>query len=289
MRQLIEEHSPYASFRAPEAKKIIGQIDPKTNRPDFDRYKMLYLDGSIVTPSSAFNYLAQKEVFRVGIELKCPNCDLKFWRMLDSVKSKSICELCSHKFNILTQLKDRDWFYRRSGIFGLDDNQAGGIPVVLTLNQLQSNFHSDTFLYVTAMNIECDGTNQNCETDFIVISWNHDGKVSIVISECKTRKPIEAQDVKNLTTVADKLASKHIETYILFSKITDFSDAEVEMCMQAQEQYRSRVIMLTDRELEPSFLYQEAKKSFQVENCGTNWEIMALNTKVIFHEKIKRT
>jgi hypothetical protein len=285
VRQLIEEHSPYASFRTTEATKIIGQIDPITNQPDFDRYKMLYLDGAKVTPSSAFNYLAQKDVFRVGIELICPNCDLKFWRMLDSVKSKSICELCSHKFNILTQLKDRDWFYRRSGIFGLDDNQAGGIPVVLTLNQLLSNFHSDTFLYVTAMNIEFDGTNKKCETDFIIISWNRDGKVSIVVSECKTRNPIEAQDVENLKIVADKLVNKHIEAYILFSKLADFSDAEVELCMQAQEQYRDRVIMLTERELESSFLYEEAMKSFQIENCGTNWESMARNTKVIFHNE----
>ena len=285
VRQLIEEHSPNTSFRTTEATKIIGQINPKTEQPDFDRYKMLYLEGAQVTPSSAFNYLAQKDVFRVGIELKCPNCELKFWRILDNVKSKSICELCNHKFNVLTQLKDRDWFYRRSGIFGLDDNQAGGIPVALTLNQLLSNFHSDTFLYTTAMNIKFDDINKSCETDFIIISWNRNGKVSIVISECKTRKSIETQDVENLKKVADRLKNKYIDSYILFSKLAEFSESEIEMCIQAQEQYRDRVIMLTERELESSSIYGETKKIFQIQNCGTDWETMAQNTKAIFQEK----
>lgn len=290
VRTLIEKHSPNASFTKGNATQIIYDLDPPTKKSHFDKYKRLYLEGSQATPDFVFNYLANKNVFRVGIELTCPNCDLKFWRQIDDVKSKSFCELCGNEFNILAQLKDRAWLYRRSGIFGLDDNQAGGIPVTVTLNQLLSNFHSEKFIYVTAMNIERKGSKKiKCESDFIIITSDHNGKVSIIISECKTRDTISAKDVSNLTKVADALSSKNIDTYILFSKLSDFSDVEIKRCMKAQEKYRDRVILLTDRELEPCFLYEEAKKLFRINQYATNWEGMTTNTKAIFLEKRKIT
>ncbi|HFY0602171.1 TPA: hypothetical protein ACIGVJ_000567 [Legionella pneumophila] len=285
-RRLIEEYSPSDAFTRSSATKLIGEIDPETNKANIDRYNM-YLDGRRVNPSSVFNFLANKEVFRAGVELKCPNCNLKFWRLIDDVKTKAACEFCSDVFNILSQLKDKNWLYRRSGIFGLNDNQAGSIPVVLTLNQLHLHFHTQKFMYVTAMNVSFNGKKKKCETDFIILTSDHNGKLSIVISECKTRCGIELEDVQNLSRIADALSNDYIDTYILFSKLTDFSDDEIALCSQAQQQFRDRVILLTPRELESPHLYDETSKLFQIDKYASDWERMVHNTKAIFFEKKK--
>ena len=128
-----------------------------------------------------------KGVFRVGLKLHCSNCELKFWKSLDDVKAETICEFCGKETNITTQLSDRDWAYRRSGIFGLEDNQVGGIPVALTLQQLDAWSMTSGFKYVSSTEISPDGADINkCESDLILISQDHEGKISIILSECKT-------------------------------------------------------------------------------------------------------
>lgn len=290
VRELIEKHKPTQSFTRQGANQIIGQNDPKTGKPNFSKYENLYLTsrpaGTKLKAPDAFNYLITKNVFRVGLELKCVNCDLEFWRAIDDIKSSSICEYCGNEFNILGQLKDRDWFFRRSGIFGHDNNQEGGIPVALTLQQLHAKFHFDNFLYTTAINIEPNGANINkCETDFVVITWNRHGEVSIIISECKTRTPIVMQDAENLKKVADAFPENRIQTFVLFSKLDNFSDDEINACIHAQGALRKRVIMLTDRELEPWDIYEHTKNEFAIDEHAVDWSKMASNTIKIFVEK----
>ena len=151
-----------------------------------------------------FKFLVGKGVFRVGLKLRCSICQLDFWRLLDDVKTKTICEFCGKKTDITPQLSDRDWAYRRSGIFGLDDKQTGGIPVALTLQQLDSwSGVIARFKYISATEISPESADINkCESDFILISQDHDGKISLVLSECKTRGEISDDDVNNLIKVA---------------------------------------------------------------------------------------
>lgn len=285
VRELIKKHKPSDSFTKSTAIQIIGQNDSETGKPNFEKYKQLYMNGKKVNSESLFVYLAETGVFRVGLNLTCPNCILKFWCAIDNLKTDTRCDYCGVNFEIVSQLKDRDWAYRRSGIFGLDDNQAGGIPVALTLQQLHLSMHLDNFLYSTSINIEPQNADiNNCESDFVILTYDFKGKASIVISECKSKKEITSEDVKNLMKVADALTNKYIEVYILFSKLTEFSDEEIKLCRQAQEKHRKRVIMLTDRELEQGiFMYEETKKRFQVENCR-DWGTMALNTNNIYFE-----
>jgi len=290
VRELIEIHKPTQSFTRQGANQVIGQNDPITKLPNFSKYENLYITsrpvGTKLKAPDVFNYLITKNVFRVGLELKYVNCDLEFWRAIDDIKSSTTCEYCGNEFNILGQLKDRDWFFRRSGIFGHDNNQEGGIPVALTLQQLHAKFHFDNFLYTTAMNIEPNGANINsCETDFVIITWNRYGEVSIIISECKTRKPITIQDAENLKKVADAFPENRINTYVLFSKLDNFSDDEISACIHAQGTQRKRVIMLTDRELEPWHIYEQTKNEFEIDEHAVDWSRMASNTIKIFIEK----
>lgn len=286
-RELIKTYSPMQSFTKGCATKMIYDNGSKEATSGSFKYERVYLDGKKLSPDILFSFLLRKSVFRAGLNLKCSNCELEFWRVIDDLKSNSICEYCGDEFEILSQLKDRDWFYRRSGIFGLNDNQEGGIPVSLTLQQLALHNHSEKFLYLTSVNIERETAEINkCESDFVVLTCDHDGKISIVIGECKSSGgEISQKDVENLIKVADSLSRDHIDTYILFSKLANFSDEEVNRCRLAQAKYRDRVILLTDEELESSFLWEKKKDLFQINQHATTWEGMTMNTKAIYFEK----
>jgi len=107
-------------------------------RDGFEAFKNLrvtYPQGAELKPDDVLKYLLGRGVFRTGLEFNCPNCELLSWIHLDDVRTKSTCAYCDHTYDVTPQLKDRDWRYRRSGIFGRADDQLGGVPVALTLQQ----------------------------------------------------------------------------------------------------------------------------------------------------------
>ena len=115
-------------------------------------------------------YLLKQRVFRVGLELTCPNCQLPDWIHLDDVKSRSSCGYCDHVYDVTPQLKDRDWRYRRSGIFGRDDHQAGGVPVALTLQQLDTSLHENLLMYSTGMAFRpASAAIEPCKSDLVAV------------------------------------------------------------------------------------------------------------------------
>ncbi|NWG14866.1 MAG: hypothetical protein HXY20_15180, partial [Acidobacteria bacterium] len=109
VRELIRKYSPDQSFTRGGAITTIGRLDPVSGKPRFSEYQSLYIDGRTVTPQGAFSYLLQRGVFRVGLRLYCPNCELENWIHLDEIRTVSRCEYCGRDFNITGQLKDRDW------------------------------------------------------------------------------------------------------------------------------------------------------------------------------------
>jgi hypothetical protein len=136
VRTLIKKYSADRSFERTEAIMMIGDADPATHQPRFDAYKALHIeprDKPELKPEDAFLYLLKKGVFRAELKLACPTCQLDSWVSLDNARTMSRCVYCGFEFNVLPQLRDRNWAYRRSGLFGRDDNQRGGIPVAVTL------------------------------------------------------------------------------------------------------------------------------------------------------------
>src|SRR5262249_54147945 len=77
------QHIPSQSFTRSGAVMMIGPIDPVTKKPDFADYESLYIEArdhrGPLKPQDAFNYLLKKGVFRAGLKLLCPNCELDSW------------------------------------------------------------------------------------------------------------------------------------------------------------------------------------------------------------------
>lgn len=257
VRKLIREHSPESSFTRSAALQCIGEVD--AGKPNFSRYAKLYLEPPTVrkpSPDSAFLYLLRKRVFIAGLEFKCPHCELVMWVTLDDAVADMKCTFCGARFDVSPQLRDRDWRYRRSGLFGRSDSQKGAIPVSLTLQQLKSCFGPNSgAVYATSLDLVW-GTNREhkCETDFVLVVRDQDERTAVMIGECKDAGPIEEGDARNLLSVAEQLRTIHVDPYIVFAKTSEFSSPEINVCREASRQLSERIIMFSARELESTRL-----------------------------------
>jgi hypothetical protein len=296
VRNLIEKYSPDQWFTRGGANQVILPKNPDTGVVSLDLYKDIYFDsrpiGTKFSADSVLSNLLEKGVFRAGLRFDCPNCRLQFWVSLDDVRTEATCEYCGHKFNVTPYLKDRDWVFRRSGLFGRNDHQEGAIPVVLTLQQLHTAFHSSNeMLYTTAMNLKLKSTNtvkfkkDKCETDFVVIApHSRDGMIDIAIGECKTKDQITDDDVSNLQAVADAFPIERFNVYIIFSKLSSFSTEELSRVQKLNNFNHQRVILFTTRELEPYFIYARTAQEYKIDKYTESFENMARITDQVFFQ-----
>jgi len=289
VRALIEKYKPFQSFTRSDATQIIGGVDPATNLPNFSRYEFLFIEhreGPKLKPHQVFDFLAKKNVFRVGLNFTCPNCELEFWTPLDDLATEITCEYCGQRFNVTPHLKDGVWAYRRSGLFGREDHQQGAIPVALTLQQMDTVL-SWGIVFVTSMTIESRaGGFETCETDLVIVSekGSYDDRLGIAIGECKGRGEITEEDVRKLSQVADTFPKDRIVPFIVFSKTTPFTADEIARCRRAQPAGRKRIILLSDRELEPYFVYEWAENEFVINPTAISLEDLADTTHELYFD-----
>jgi hypothetical protein len=245
----------------------------------FDAFKDLHIEyrqgGGDLKPDDVLRYLLERRVFRVGLNLTCPNCQLSSWMHLDDVRTRSSCAYCDHQYDVTPQLKDRgDWRYRRSGIFGRDDNQLGGVPVALTLQQLSTSLES-FLMYSTAMTFRPAGAAiEPCESDFVAVVEGalaiSESPVQIVLGEAKTEGPIDGQDVRKLGKLADAVPPDLAQAYILFSKTGAFSSDEIAAAKALNTGHRRRVILWSRDELEPYWPYARSE-----DKLGKDWHAVS--------------
>jgi hypothetical protein len=287
VRKLIEEYGALQPFTRGAATQTIAQIDAATGRPTESG---LFVEGIRLTSNSAFDFLLKRGALRAGLELSCPSCNLEFWLTLETLGHKVVCEYCGESFDVTTQLKDRDWRFRRSGLFGKDNHQEGALPVVLTLQQLETNVHSlsSSCLFATSFKLSSAGAKISpCETDLVMLTEDVRGNIQLAIGECKTGGPkfeITEQDVKNLLAVANAFPQERVTVYLIFSKTGPFSEAEITRCMSAQDPVRRRVILLSDRELEPYHVYERTAEQFNIDPTAISLGDLARATHDIYFQ-----
>ncbi|MBK8815651.1 MAG: hypothetical protein IPN42_09190 [Methylococcaceae bacterium] len=297
VRRLIKTHGPMASFNKRTALQLIGGNDQDNPSAKFDDHQGLYIEprpyGTKLNPVAVFSHLVEKGLFRIGAELTCPSCRLVSWVALDTLKQQVTCELCGNEYDATRQLVNGEYHYRRSGVLGLEKNAQGAIPVVLTLQQLDTNFHGvyRENLYSSSLDLEPkDGIDlPKCETDFVwVIARPYPHRTVVILGECKDKGPIDATDIDNLRRVADSFPRKRFETFVLLAKLSPFTQEEIKHAKSLNDKYHRRAILLTSRELEPYHIYERTKTEFDIEReryGGTPDNLAEATVKMYFAEE----
>lgn len=159
------------------------------------------------------------------------------------------------------------------------------MPVAMTLQQLDTQLRllrSDSIL-LSNLDLAAGPNSPKCETDLFLAIQAGD-RIEIAVGECKDAGGrIDSNDVVNMAAEADSFPKDTFDAYIVFSKTAPFTPKEIENCRAAQLSGGGcRVIMLSDRELEPYFAYERASKEFELDRSAVSLEDMALNTARIY-------
>lgn len=301
VRRLLRTHGPTAAFTKKSAIQLIGSKDPDNPEASFKDYENLYIEprppGEKLNAASVFSYLVEKGLFRIGAELTCSHCQMAGWISLDALRQKLICEMCGREFDATRQLVNAEWYYRRSGVLGAERNAQGAVPVTLTLQQLNANLRSIFRNHVYSTSLDLTPKNgaklPACEVDFAwIVAQPYPERTVVILAECKDRGQksakdgdggtIDDKDIQNLRAVSDAFPRDRFDTYILLAKLCPFTPQEINLAKSLNEKYRRRVILLTDRELEPYHLFERTSKLFKVAGHGGSAEDLALATESIF-------
>jgi hypothetical protein len=165
-----------------------------------------------------------------------------------------------------------------------DNHQEGSIPVALTLQQLHTSLWSSHSNSLLLPNLELEPITariEPCETDIFIATEDGDNIV-LAVGECKDEGgSITEEDARKLAAVSDALSARGFYCYIIFSKTAPFTTEDIENCRRANDKGRTRVIMLSDRELEPYHIYEKTSAQSEIRG-GHSLHDMALSTVDIY-------
>ena len=291
VRRLLKTYGPNTAFAQKAALQLIGEKNPKSGAR-FTDHENLFIepraDGTKLTPSMVFGYLVEKGLFRIGMEITCPTCNLPSWVALDNLQQTNTCGLCGNNYDATRQLVGGEFRYRRTGVLGLERNTQGAVPVALLLQQLAVNLHTlgSDVVMTPSYDLEPleDVSLPKCEVDFVVVcDRTYPDKAALIIGECKDEGDrIDEDDVENLKRIADAVPPDRFSTYILLARLSPFSNDEIALAKTMNDEYRQRAILLSARELEPYLVYERVNQELKLDFFGNSPKALALATQRIY-------
>lgn len=248
LRILLQQYSPNDSIPRGEITRIINQEHRNQIRDRFDREDAPNVEG-------LFNALLKRRFMQAGLELNCGHCNLANWLSLRGLDENWSCQYCGHLNNTSPylwggKLRDRDWKYRKSGLFAKDNNQEGAIPVILCISALERILGSANFIY--SFSVEHGSGNSGWEIDFCVLHYGQGRRFEIGIGEAKsTGGKIDEEDLEKLKSIREKLQKRFgVPCFLILGKTADeFRSDEIDN-FRALKEKGVPFVLLSNHELE---------------------------------------
>jgi hypothetical protein len=290
VRKLLKGLGPNDLTIKSNATRIIQDIDEATSDNSFRAHEDLHVQARTtekLKPDDVFKYMLKMKMFRAGLEVECPSCNLKPWIPLAQLEESATCEYCGGDLELITQLKDHAWHFRKSGLFSTENNQEGAIPVMLALHIVSHLSHNE-FVYTTALNLKTADGLLKCETDFAILgrgrSFVGDNPQAIAIGEMKSDGgEINDQDITNMRAAKKLLDASGLKTYLVFGKTAPFTPIEIER-FKVLSKDGIDPILFTDQELSQYDLvhYYNSDGVEVPKPYAHNFEDLAQNANMIY-------
>jgi hypothetical protein len=290
VRKLLKDLGQNDLVIKSRATQVIRDQDSSSGTSSFTAHENLHIQSrtaSTLKPDEVFKYMLKMKMFRAGLEVKCPSCNLKPWLPMEQLNESAKCDYCGGDLELITQLKDRDWNFRKSGLFAAENNQEGAIPVILALH-LVSHLGHDEFVYSTALNLKTADGSLECETDFAILGRGRsligDDPIAIAIGEMKSDGgEIDDKDIANMCATKKLLDASGLKTFLIFGKTATFTEAEIGR-FKKLSQAGIDPILFTDQELNQYDLlsYNHSEGVTVPEPYAHNFDDLARNSKELY-------
>jgi hypothetical protein len=265
VRNLLASEKARHAIKFQQGVELIRDRTPAGSTfQQFSTYWRSAATGGPLTPDEVFRVLLEREVLRVGISIKCPNCRLDPFIEADLVGARVRCHYCGEDFLIGPLVRGKEWAYRLSGLFAREGSPSGAVPTILSMGQLSSVSLTGPVYALPAHDLKL--RDLTCEADLVALEVSREGLATVAIGECKARGGVDQNDLQNLKLVRSAIRNSGVECTLVFGVLRDsFSEQEIQMFREfAQEcagerslaapRYQSlqapALILLTNRELE---------------------------------------
>ena len=227
-------------------------------------------------PQIELEHFTRRNVIRLGLETKCPNCQFENWHSLTESDYSLQCERCLKHYPFpQAALKEhnQNWRYRVIGPFSVPDYGRGAYSSLLSLRVFDClGASDDQITYSTAMNFQISG--ESSEADFV--AWHQKGRFDhndqprLIIGESKSLGSgdlVKPKDLEQLRKIARCLPSAVIVIAVLRDHFTDAEKRRllpfVKWCRREDNLGRQTnpVVLLTSKELFVDYLVSSTWKS----------------------------
>lgn len=162
-------------------------------------------DGDKEVAANLLNTLVRRSILKLGIRLKCTECQQKSWYSLEELSSSLKCPRCLQVFSFFVDRPPRDeWAYRVLGPFAVENFASGSYCVAATLRFLAEEIGAAS---TWVPSFEMSQGETNCEADFgMFLRPNRFSNLQgpfLIFGECKTFGDFEDNDFSRARKLAN--------------------------------------------------------------------------------------
>ena len=231
-------------------------------------------ENGVWRPENYLDRLVEAGALKLGLSVRCPNCEKKNWYGLDALAEKVSCERCLKIFSFpqgSLHFQRSPWGFRVAGPYSVPDFANGAYATVLALRCMARGIELGENNLTFSTNLDLKLSDERLEIDFAC--WFQQKSYGLrnnepvfVVGEAKSfaKNAFSKEDVARLKRIGEKMPG----TFLVFATLKlGLSDAEhVQIAKlatwgrlpSADNRPRNPVIVLTGTELFAAHSISEA-------------------------------
>lgn len=198
-------------------------------------------------------------LFSLGVNAKCPNCQRGSWYDLEDIDEKLSCPKCLQEFRAIDSLSESKWSYKTVGPLSVPNFAEGAISVVLAIEFFsERRMSSVQTTPVYSFNASKTGSGKKLEADFAFL-WRESayGEVAdgVAFGEAKTFNEFKKKDFNRMRSLAKDFPGAVLVFSTLRDSLTPFEIIELKKLAKIGNKHWklerpiNPVLILTGKEL----------------------------------------
>jgi len=198
-------------------------------------------------------------LFSLGVNTKCPNCQRSSWYNLEDLNNTLTCTKCLQEFRAIDSLSGSNWAYKTVGPISVPNYAEGAISVVLAVELFsERRMSSVQTTPVYSFNATKKSSGKKLEADFVFL-WRESayGEMAdgVAFGEAKTFNEFKKKDFERMKSIAKDFPGAILIFTTLRDSLTQYEIDELKKIAKVGNKYWklerpiNPVLILTANEL----------------------------------------